>query len=159
MGHPTYHCKRVQIKMRDYMDRRVTPPKRVTWPTWGPLAPCNQTLRKFLHRVLPIKPHHYAIFDLHSSLPKRGHVQIAPAWPRLRSEISHAGSVIARGKIPERASFHVADQRTKCSFLTSSWYHTWLAKLKLKFKRIKMPRLSSVKKNFLVSLFFFVSRV
>ena len=28
--------KRVQIKMRDYMDRRVTPPKRVTSPTWGP---------------------------------------------------------------------------------------------------------------------------
>ena len=24
--------------MRDYIDRRVTPPKRVTSPTWGPLA-------------------------------------------------------------------------------------------------------------------------
>ena len=30
-------CKRDQIKMRDYMDRRVTTPKRVTSPTWGPL--------------------------------------------------------------------------------------------------------------------------
>ena len=27
-------CKRDQIKMRDYMDRRVTSPKRVTSPTW-----------------------------------------------------------------------------------------------------------------------------
>ena len=29
-------CKRDQTKMRDYMDRRVTPPERVTSPTWGP---------------------------------------------------------------------------------------------------------------------------
>ena len=28
--------KHDQIKMRDYMDTRVTPPKRVTSPTWGP---------------------------------------------------------------------------------------------------------------------------
>ena len=36
-GSPNLSCKRDQIKMRDYMDRRVTPPKRVTSPTWGPL--------------------------------------------------------------------------------------------------------------------------
>ena len=35
-GSPHLSCKRDQIKMRDYMDRRVTPPKRVTSPTWGP---------------------------------------------------------------------------------------------------------------------------
>ena len=29
------------------MDRRVTPPKRVTSPTWGPPPPCKQAL-KFL---------------------------------------------------------------------------------------------------------------
>ena len=33
-----------QIKMRDYMDMWVTPPKLVTWPTWGPLPPCKQAL-------------------------------------------------------------------------------------------------------------------
>ena len=33
---PHQTCKRDQIKMRNYMDRRVTPPKRVTSPTWGP---------------------------------------------------------------------------------------------------------------------------
>ena len=37
-------CKRDQIKMRDYMDRRVTPPKRVTSPNWGPTPPCKQAL-------------------------------------------------------------------------------------------------------------------
>ena len=26
------------------MDRRVTPPKRVTSPIWGTLPPCKQTL-------------------------------------------------------------------------------------------------------------------
>ena len=32
-GLPHLTCKRDHIKMRDYMDRRVTPPKRVTSPT------------------------------------------------------------------------------------------------------------------------------
>ena len=30
--------------MRDYMDRRVTLPKRVTSPSWGPPPPCKQAL-------------------------------------------------------------------------------------------------------------------
>ena len=37
-------CKRDQIKMREYMDWRVTPPKRVTSPTWSPPPPCKQAL-------------------------------------------------------------------------------------------------------------------
>ena len=37
-------CKRDQIKMRDYMERRVTPPRRVTSSTWGPPPPCKQAL-------------------------------------------------------------------------------------------------------------------
>ena len=28
------------------MDRRVTPPKQVTSPTWGPPPPCKQALRE-----------------------------------------------------------------------------------------------------------------
>ena len=35
-GSPHLSCKRDQIKMRDYMDGRVTPPKRVALPSWGP---------------------------------------------------------------------------------------------------------------------------
>ena len=31
--------------MRDYMDRQVTPPKRVISPTWGPPPPCKQALK------------------------------------------------------------------------------------------------------------------
>ena len=31
---PHLTCKRDHIKMRDYMDMRVTPPKRVISPTW-----------------------------------------------------------------------------------------------------------------------------
>ena len=37
-------CKRDQIKMTDYMNRRVTPPKRVTSSTWGPSPPCKPAL-------------------------------------------------------------------------------------------------------------------
>ena len=36
VGDPYQASKRDQIKMRNYMDRRVTPPKRITSPTWGP---------------------------------------------------------------------------------------------------------------------------
>ena len=42
---PHLTCKRDQIKMRDFMDRRVTPPKRITLPTWGPPPPSKQALR------------------------------------------------------------------------------------------------------------------
>ena len=43
-GSPHLSCKRDQIKMREYIDWRVTPPKRVTSPTWGPSLPCKQAL-------------------------------------------------------------------------------------------------------------------
>ena len=45
MGDPHLSCKRDEIKMRDYMYRRVTPPKRVTSLTWCPLPPRKQALR------------------------------------------------------------------------------------------------------------------
>ena len=35
-GSPHLTCKRDQIKMKDYMDRQITPTKRVTSPTWVP---------------------------------------------------------------------------------------------------------------------------
>ena len=44
-GSPLLSCKRDQIKMRDYMDRRVTPPKWVTMPTWSPSPPRKQALK------------------------------------------------------------------------------------------------------------------
>ena len=45
-GSPHLSCKSDQIKMRDYMDRRVnTPTKWVTMPTWSPPPPCKQALK------------------------------------------------------------------------------------------------------------------
>ena len=41
---PHLSCKHDQIKIRDYMDRRVTPPKRVTSATWGSPPPCKQAV-------------------------------------------------------------------------------------------------------------------
>ena len=43
-GSPHLSCKRDQIKTRDYMDKQVAPPKRVTSPTWGPPPSCKQAL-------------------------------------------------------------------------------------------------------------------
>ena len=49
-GSPHLSCKRDQIKMRDHMDRRVTPSKKVTSPTWGPPPPRKQALiNRFFH--------------------------------------------------------------------------------------------------------------
>ena len=45
-GLPHLSCKHDQIKMRDYMERRVTPARRVTSPTWGPPPPCKQALNQ-----------------------------------------------------------------------------------------------------------------
>ena len=44
-GSPHLSCKGDKIKIRDYIDRWVTPTKRVTSPTWGPPTPCNQAPR------------------------------------------------------------------------------------------------------------------
>ena len=41
-GSPHVSCKRDQNKIRNYRDRRVTPLRRVTSPTWGPPPPCKQ---------------------------------------------------------------------------------------------------------------------
>ena len=41
---PQLSCKPDQMKTRDYMVRRVAPPKRVTLPTWDPSPSCKQAL-------------------------------------------------------------------------------------------------------------------
>ena len=51
-GSPHLSGKRDQIKMREYMDRRVTPPKPVTSPTWCPPPPSKQAVS--LHLKLSI---------------------------------------------------------------------------------------------------------
>ena len=53
-GSPHLSCKRDHIKMRDYMDRRVTPPKRVTSPTWGAPPSCKQALNKAFCLIVTI---------------------------------------------------------------------------------------------------------
>ena len=49
---PHLSCKCDQIKMRDDIDRRVTPPKQVTSPTWGLPPPCKQAVRHIWQYVL-----------------------------------------------------------------------------------------------------------
>ena len=69
-GSPHLSCKCDQIKMRDYMDRRVTPPKRVTSPTWGPPPPCKQALRKRVRAVsnfITLAPFHTSFLMLGNS--------------------------------------------------------------------------------------------
>ena len=53
-GSPHLSCKRGHIEMRDYMDRRVTPPKRVTPPTWGAPPSCKQALNKAFCLIVTI---------------------------------------------------------------------------------------------------------
>ena len=42
---PHLSCKRDQDKKRLYMNRRVTPLRRATSPTWGTSPPCKQALK------------------------------------------------------------------------------------------------------------------
>ena len=49
---PHLSCKRNEIKMGDYMDRRVTPPRQAASPTWVPPPPCKPALSLCLHEIL-----------------------------------------------------------------------------------------------------------
>ena len=70
-------CKRDQIKMRDYMDRRDTPPNRVNSPTWGEVEspspplhlnkPLESTWNPQISSPLPLHP----LFLLSSQLSRR----------------------------------------------------------------------------------------
>ena len=62
--------------MRDYMDRRVTPPKWVTSPTWGPSPPRKQVLSRVAlrmrmsgsllsHQMQWVVPNKCRLFGLH----------------------------------------------------------------------------------------------
>ena len=53
-GSPDLSCKRDQINVRDCMDRRVTPSKRVTSPTWG-TPPSTSSPGRF-SRALEMRP-------------------------------------------------------------------------------------------------------
>ena len=50
-GSPHLSCKRNKIKMRDFMDRRFTRPKRFTSPTWGPPPHVNRPLDNLTHEI------------------------------------------------------------------------------------------------------------
>ena len=54
-GLPHLTCKRDHIKVRDKMDRQVTPSKQVTFPIWGTPLPCKQALSHFLFVHLPYR--------------------------------------------------------------------------------------------------------
>ena len=64
-GLPQVICKRDHIKMRYYMDRRVTPPRRVTSPIWGKsrvlrllspsCKPCDLRYVKVLFHAFSVK--------------------------------------------------------------------------------------------------------
>ena len=51
-----------QIKMREHMDRRVTPPKWVTIPAWGSLPPCKQALKVSLSPFLQFQQLNHSPF-------------------------------------------------------------------------------------------------
>ena len=48
--------------MSHYMYRRVTSPKRVTSPTWGPPPPCKQALRVLPLQLLTTSTHRVISF-------------------------------------------------------------------------------------------------
>ena len=55
-GSPRLTCKRDHIEMKNYLDRRVTPPKGVISPTWSPPLPCKQALNRACFNLVPATP-------------------------------------------------------------------------------------------------------
>ena len=62
-------CKYDQINMRDYMDRRVTPPERATIPAWGPPPPCKQAPKEHDARKVMIHVKHAKIITFVEDKP------------------------------------------------------------------------------------------
>ena len=73
-GSPHLSCKRDQIKMRDYNNRRVrvTLPKWVTMPTWGPPPPCKQALKVSPALLLQFQQLIYSPFIIWANLVALG---------------------------------------------------------------------------------------
>ena len=80
-GSPYLSCKRDQIKMRDFMDRRFTPPKRITSPSWGPPPPCKQALNVIIKN------------QTHNNFPRSALRQIIEMTPKC----SRNPSLVTRG--------------------------------------------------------------
>ena len=64
-GLPHLKCKRGHNKMRDYMDRRVTPPKRVTSPIWGTPPQCKQALPQCCTQFKPFGNKTFCFSNFH----------------------------------------------------------------------------------------------
>ena len=69
-GLPHLSCKRDQIKMRDCMDRRVTPPRRFTSPTRGP-PPAGKQAQSYTtsvtvnHHIYFVRQPLYSLWFVH----------------------------------------------------------------------------------------------
>ena len=64
-GSPHLSCKRHQNKIRYFMDRRVTPPRRVTSPTRGPPLSCKQALStEFSWKILKCELQPIALWEI-----------------------------------------------------------------------------------------------
>ena len=88
---PHLSCKRDQDKIRNYMDRRVTPPGRVTSPTWGPPPPCKQALTHGLFTWLNDFTTTLCLTPTHNSrLIRRKHSQKRPVVSSWNSVICGA---------------------------------------------------------------------
>ena len=73
-GSPHLSCNRDKIKMRDYIDRWVTPPKQVTSPTWGPPPPFKQALSFCFQSLLQ--------WDFHTTFLLCTHAAFHTIWCR-----------------------------------------------------------------------------
>ena len=64
------------------MDRRVTPPQRVTSPTWGPPPPCKQALKLTLRNshVYALPFIHCLYFIYSRKFYVRSHGKITRQW-------------------------------------------------------------------------------
>ena len=77
------------------MDRRVTPPKRVTSPSWGPPPPCKQAPRFFVYCICVIYTWHSHLNDMEIPETKR----FIPKWFELGTTLSQPNRSIAAGVI------------------------------------------------------------
>ena len=103
-GLPHLSCKRDQIKMRDYMDRQVTPPKRVEYLTYMGSPTPMQTGCKWVFRPLLRLAHAFPAFSKNTTWSR---ASLLFPWDIVSDTFSSMRKTRFGGKVEKVTSEHI----------------------------------------------------
>ena len=110
--------------MIDYMVRQVTPPRRVTSPTWGPPPPCKQALSVCLFQVR-------MVFEAFLSLKslRFWRADVLHCSPRIGNYLEKGPVKVSKFSVENTSSEtqgrSVGSRKTKTKVFKNGWESPW----------------------------------